>query len=261
MIGLVPTGVSPIAHAVRSTLTFVGECILLTWESIKRAPRKPFEVGETLNQMAFMGVSSVPIVVLTTFSSGAVLALYTSDVLARYGAAGLVGAAVGLSVTREIAPVLAGIMVAARAGSAMAAQIGSMNVTEQVDALRSLSVHPVNYLVIPRLVAGILMLPVLALTGMYSGILGGYLIGIASADVPSGAFVDSIQQFVEMRDVVGGMAKTIVFGAIVSLVACQQGLRTRGGAVGVGKATTRTVVLTMVLIYVANFFLTWMIFK
>jgi phospholipid/cholesterol/gamma-HCH transport system permease protein len=159
-----------------------------------------------------------------------------------------------LAATREIGPVLAGIMVAARCGSAMAAQIGTMAVTEQVDALRMLSVHPTNYLVIPRVLAGVLMLPVLALVGIWSAVFGGWMIAVMTG-VPSGSFLQSLQRYVEPWDFWGGMLKAPVFGLIIALVACQQGLRARDGAVGVGRATTNAVVLSMVLVYVANYFL------
>lgn len=237
-----------------AALSFVGEVTLIGLDAFRRLFRRPFEWSETLAQMAFVGVASVPIVALTTFFSGAVLALYTSEFLLKYGAGQFVGSAVGLAVTREIAPVLAGIMVSARCGSAMAAQIGTMAVTEQIDALRMLSVHPTNFLVIPRLLASIVMLPVLALVGVHSGIIGGWMVAV-SAGLPSGSFWRSLQTWVEPWDVVGGLLKTPFFGLIIALVACQQGLATTQGAVGVGKATTRTVVLSMVLVYVANYFL------
>ncbi|MFW5697731.1 MAG: MlaE family ABC transporter permease [Fimbriimonadaceae bacterium] len=241
---------------LRAVLVFVGECTILLFSAFGRFFRKPLEIRETFAQMAFIGVASVPIVALTTFSSGAVIALYSSDLLNQYGAASLAGAAIGLATVNEIAPVLAGIMVAARCGSAMAAQIGTMAVTEQIDALKSLNVHPINYLVIPRLLAGMTMLPILAMVGMYTGVLGGYVVSVFQFGIPSGLFIQSLQTFIEPIDFWKGMLKTIVFGLIVALVACQQGLRTGGGAVGVGKATTQTVVITMVLIYLANYFLT-----
>jgi phospholipid/cholesterol/gamma-HCH transport system permease protein len=239
--------------------TFVGEVALLLFDALGRLFRRPFEWRETVQQMAFIGAASVPIVALTSFFSGAVLALYSAEFLLRYSGGNFVGATIGLAVSREIGPVLAGIMVAARGGSAMAAQIGTMAVTEQLDALRMLSVHPTNYLVIPRVLAGVLMLPVLALVGIYCGVVGGWLAAIASG-VPSGAFLPSVQQYVEPWDFIGGMLKTPVFGLIVAIVACQQGLRTRDGAVGVGRATTNTVVISMVLIYVANYFLADLLF-
>ncbi|MBX3112747.1 MAG: ABC transporter permease [Fimbriimonadaceae bacterium] len=248
------------ANPVMSALTFVGECAIMLGDVAARLFRRPFEVGETFNQMAFVGVRSVPIVALTSMSSGAVIALYSAQLLVRYGASSLAGGTVALAVIRELAPVLAGIMVAARCGSAMAAQIGTMAVTEQVDALRSLNVHPTNYLVIPRIVAAVTMLPVLAVVGMYAGVAGGYLVAVPLGQVADGAFWSSVRQFTEVSDITGGMLKTVVFGFIVAVVACQQGLRTSGGAVGVGKATTNTVVITMVLIYVANYFLTAALF-
>lgn len=240
-------------------LTFVGEVAILLGDSVRRLFHRPHEVGETLNQMAFVGVASVPIVAMTNFFSGAVLSLYSTQFLTKYGASAFVGGTVGLSVAREIGPVLAGIMVAARCGSAMAAQIGTMAVTEQVDALRMLSVHPTKFLVLPRVIAAVFMLPILALVGIYSGVFGGWLIATAGG-VPSQTFIQSMQQYVMPWDFIGGVLKTPVFGLIVALVACQQGLRTSGGAVGVGRATTSTVVISMVLIYIANYFLAAVLF-
>lgn len=242
-----------------AALTFVGESTLILGDAIRRMFSRPVEFGETIHQMAFIGVASVPIVALTNFFSGAVLSLYSSEFLTKYGVGALVGATVGMSMTREIGPVLAGIMVAARCGSAMAAQIGTMQVTEQIDALKMLSVHPTNYLVIPRVVAGVLMLPVLALIGMYSGVIGGMLVAAATG-VSMGSYIQSIEQYVKPWDFVGGMLKTPVFGLIVAIVACQQGLRTKNGAVGVGNATTNTVVIAMVLVYIANYFLASLLF-
>src|SRR5438270_12282975 len=185
--------VRTVTGPVEKFLTFVGEGTIILIDTFRRLLKPPVEIGETLHQMAFIGVASVPIVVLTNFFSGAVLSLYITQFLNQYGAGNFVGATVGLAVTREVGPVLAGIMVAARCGSAMAAQIGTMAVTEQIDALRMLSVHPTNYLVIPRMVAGFFMLPILALVGIYSAGIGGYLVAISSG-VPSGSFLSSIQE-------------------------------------------------------------------
>lgn len=249
----------PFAMAL-SFLTFVGEASLLLADTSRRLLKRPWEVREAVQQMAFIGAASVPIVALTNFFSGAVLALYSTEFLTRYGASAFVGGTVGLAVAREIGPVLAGIMVAARCGSAMAAQIGTMAVTEQIDALKMLSVHPTNYLVVPRVVASVLMLPILALVGIYSGVIGGWLVAMATG-VSSGMFIQSVQQYVKPWDFVGGVLKTPVFGLIIAIVACQQGLRTRNGAVGVGHATTNTVVISMVMVYVANYFLAAVLFR
>jgi phospholipid/cholesterol/gamma-HCH transport system permease protein len=249
----------PIGQTVLSFLVFVGECGMLLGDACLRALRRPFEWGETIDQMAFIGVSSVPIVALTGFFSGAVISLYLTQFLGTYGATGFVGATVGLTITREIAPVLAGIMVAARCGSAMAAQIGTMAVTEQIDALKMLSVHPTNYLVIPRMIAGIVMLPVLALVCMWAAVIGGALVGV-SQNLPASAFMQSLTAYVKPEDFMKGCIKTPVFGLIIAIVACQQGMRTKEGAVGVGKSTTNTVVISMVLIYIANFLLARVLF-
>lgn len=240
--------------AILATLTFIGECVLIFSDAMRRLVQRPVEVGEWLGQLAFIGVASIPIVALTTFFSGSVLALYSTEILVQYGAGSLAGGTVGLAVTREIAPVLAGIMVAARCGSAMAAQIGQMAVTEQIDALRALNVHPTRFLVVPRLVAAVVGLPILCLIGCYAGIGGGMLISQLGG-IPNASFLNSLRQFVEPWDMIGGLIKTLAFGLIIAIVACQQGLRCTDGAVGVGRATTNTVVLSMVLIYAANFIL------
>jgi phospholipid/cholesterol/gamma-HCH transport system permease protein len=239
---------------IEAFLEFVGESWILIYDSVRRLFSGRLEVKEILNQMAFVGFNSIPIVALTGFFSGAVLSLYISTFLMKYGATGFVGATVALSMTREIGPVLAGIMVAARCGSAMAAQIGTMAVTEQIDALRMLSVHPTNYLVIPRVIAGILMLPILGLTCMWAGSFGGWLVAVGEG-IPSGQYLGSVQQFANPQDMISGLVKTPVFGLIVAIVACQQGMRTTNGAVGVGRATTNSVVISMVLVYITNFLL------
>jgi phospholipid/cholesterol/gamma-HCH transport system permease protein len=241
-------------NPVMTTLTFVGECLILLGDAGRRLFKRPFEFGELMQQISFVGVASIPIVALTTFFSGSVLALYSTEILIRYGAGSLGGGTVALAVTREIAPVLAGIMVAARCGSAMAAQIGSMNVTEQVDALRALNVSPTNYLTIPRILATIIALPILCLIGCYSGIIGGMIVSEIGG-IPQVSFMNSLRQFIQPWDIVGGMIKAFVFGLIVATVACQQGYRCTEGAVGVGRATTQSVVISMVLIYAANFIL------
>ncbi len=240
-------------------LEFVGECALILWDALKRLFQKPFEFAELAQQISVIGFGSIPIVALTTFFSGSVLALYSTEILVRYGASSLAGAAVGLAVTREIAPVLAGLMVAARAGSAIAAQLGTMAVTEQIDALRMLAVHPTRYLIVPRLLAAIIALPMLTLIGNYAGIGGGMLISRLSG-VPEASFTRSLQQFVQPWDMVGGLIKAAVFALIIAIVACRQGMRTEGGAVGVGRATTSTVVISMVLIYAANFILAGLLY-
>lgn len=253
------TALAAIFGPIEAVLGFIGELAILFGDSVRRLFVPPLEIRETVRQMAFIGVASVPLVLLTNFFSGAVLALYSTEFLVRYGGGTLVGGTVSLAMAREIAPVLAGLMVAARCGSSMAAQIAQMQVTEQIDALRMLSVNPTAYLVIPRVIAGVTMLPVLALVGMYSGTLGGWMVSTAGG-VPSGQFLPSVQQYLTTWDFTGGMLKTPFFGLLIALVAAQQGMRAKDGAVGVGRATTNTVVISMVLIYVVNYFLATIFF-
>src|SRR5579862_3069423 len=244
----------PLLAPIEAGFTFIGEIAILFGDTVRRLLKPPIEVKEIINQMAFIGVSSVPLVAMTNFFSGAVLALYSIEFLVKYGGSSFAGATVSLAMCREIAPVLAGLMVAARCGSAMAALIAQMQVTEQVDALKMLSVNPTSYLVVPRVIAAVTMLPVLALVGIYSGVAGGWMVASAGG-VPSSAFMQSVQQFLHPWDFIGGMLKTPFFGLIIAIIAAQQGFRTRQGAVGVGRATTNTVVLSMVFVYIANFFL------
>jgi phospholipid/cholesterol/gamma-HCH transport system permease protein len=245
---------TPESGMVQSVLTFIGESVALLGESVKKLLTSKLETKEVLSQMAFVGVNSAPIVALTGFFSGAVLSLYISTFLLRYGATSFVGATVVLSMAREIGPVLAGITVAARCGSAMAAQIGTMKVTEQIDALKMLSVHPTSYLVVPRVLASVFMLPILGLICSWSGGFAGWLVAVAEG-IPSGTYMQSLSQYVKPADITSGIFKTPFFGVIIAIVACQQGMRTSNGAVGVGKSTTNAVVISMVLVYVANFFL------
>jgi phospholipid/cholesterol/gamma-HCH transport system permease protein len=249
-LSLARRGLAPVV----GFLSFVGDSGLLVCRYAGRLIGGPYEVRELVQQMAFVGAASVPIVAVTSAFSGAVLSLYSSLLLVQFGVGSLTGGAVGLAMTRELAPVLAGIMVAARCGSAMAAQIGSMKVTEQIDALRALAVSPIGYLVVPRVTACLLMLPVLCLLGMYAGVIGGLVVGEAMG-VPAASFMRTLTDFVEPSDITGGLIKSLAFGLIVSIVSCREGLATEGGAVGVGRATTSAVVTSMVLIYIINYFL------
>lgn len=211
---------------------------------------------ETLRQMAVLGFDSLPIVLLTLLSGGMVLALHTAREMVRFGAQQFAGGMVAVSVARELGPVLTAVVVAARVGSAIAAELGSMKITEQVDGLRSLAVSPVEYLVVPRLVAGIVMLPILTVLADAAGGLGAYVVSVSQGITPE-EYLRSVQRFLTGSDLFGGLIKAAVFGFIISMVACHVGLRTRGGAQGVGRSTTSAVVISIVLIYVTDYFLSW----
>lgn len=245
-----------LTSALVGLFEFIGETGVLFGQTIRFVSTGALGGYETIRQMSLIGVNSLPIALVTTASSAAVLSLQSAAQAVPFGLGSLVGGLVSASVAREVGPVLTGVVVAARVGAAIAAELGTMKVTEQVEALRSLAVHPVEYLVVPRFVAAVLMLPVLTLYADAIGVVAGYLVAVSSG-VPSGGYIDSATNpaFVSVRDVLMGMLKTVAFGAIIALVCCQQGLRTRGGAAGVGRATTSAVVLSIMLIYIVNYIL------
>ena len=257
-----PRGKAPFALILNPfvvVLTYFGEILLLLAQTIK-AMRGGVDTRDLVEQMSSLGVNSVAIALLTTTTSGAVLALYFAPFLKQYGAEGFTGAVVALAIARELGPVLTGVVVAARAGSAIAAELGTMKVTEQIDALRALAVSPIQYLVVPRILAAVVMVPLVCALADAGGILGGSLLSQSEGVLPI-TYWNSMKQFLDLSDFTKGIFKTFVFGAIVALVGCHQGLATRGGATEVGKATTNAVVLSIVLIYLANFVMTYFMFS
>lgn len=238
---------------------FLGDSSILFTRALRFIVSGAIDVRNTLAQMAAIGVDSLPIVIITVAFSGAVLSLYMSQIVVRWGVGSFTGGVVGLSIVREIGPVLTAVVVAARAGSAIAAELGSMKVTEQIDALRSLAVNPTQYLVVPRLLAGILMLPVLAVFADVVGVAAGYFVAVVNG-VAGGGFLSSLRSQVLTYDVVMGLVKTIFFAIVIVIVGAQQGLQTTGGATGVGRSTTNSVVISIVIIYILNFFLAYVMF-
>jgi phospholipid/cholesterol/gamma-HCH transport system permease protein len=210
-------------------------------------------------QMALVGFESLPIVLITLLFGGMVLGLHTAEQFVEYGAGGLVGGVVAVSMAREVAPTLAGIVVAARIGSAFAAELGTMKITNQVDALRALAANPVHYLVTPRLIASAIMLPVLTMYAILTGMLGGGLVAI-NAGVTVHNFINSASTYLQQYDVGVGLLKTFVFGIIIAVTSCSVGLSTEGGAAGVGRSTTAAVVWSIVLLYASNFLLSWLLY-
>jgi phospholipid/cholesterol/gamma-HCH transport system permease protein len=237
-----------------ATLTFLGETTLLTGQAILSVMRGGLDIRDLLTQMASIGADSIWIVLVITSATGAVFALYTTNLALQIGFTQFVGGTMGYGFLNELGPVLGGVAFASRSGSSIAAEIGSMVVTEQVDALRAMAVSPVRYLVVPRVLAGIIMLPLLTVIADAAGLYGSYYFSVAKG-VPSAAFWDSVRTYTLTKDLLNGLAKSVVFGFLVGIVACQQGLRTKGGATGVGRATTSSVVLCVVLIFIADFFM------
>lgn len=222
--------------------------------------RPPYDVPEHFRQMVRVGVDSIPVVFLTTLFTGMVMALQTFNGFARFHAEDFVGSVVALSLTRELAPVLTALMVTGRVGSAMAAELGTMRVTEQIDALTALGTEPVQYLVVPRVAASILMMPLLVMLGDAVGMYGGYLVAVQLLGANPVTYIDNSFQFLEVSDVTSGIVKAAVFGLIFSLVACVRGYYTEGGAEGVGRSTTRAVVAGSLAVLFADFFLTKLLF-
>jgi phospholipid/cholesterol/gamma-HCH transport system permease protein len=249
-----------IGRAFLDGLAALGRLVIFAGTALGHMVRPPFYPRLVLGQMVEIGYFSLPVVALTTLFSGMVLALQSYTGFARFSAEGAVATVVVLSMTRELAPVLAGLMVAGRIGAAMAAEIGTMRVTEQIDALTVLSTNPFKYLVVPRLIAGTTMLPLLVLVGDILGVFGGYIVGVYKLDFNAAAYLKRTWDFLEAVDVISGLVKAAAFGFLVALTGCYHGYHSKGGAQGVGQATTNAVVSASILILVFNYLLTEMFF-
>ncbi len=243
---------SPLLSTLSEIFLFFGQLATLFFDGLWFVVRGKISVRATLRQMGEVGVGSLFVAIVTVGFSGAVLALYTSVQLVRFGQAGLAGGVIGKSLALEIAPVITAIVVSARSGSAMAAELGSMAVTEQVDALKTMAVSPTQYLVVPRILGTMIMMPIVVvianLAGLYAASLTASLGGISST-----LFWRSFQDFVTAGDQLQGIWKSIPFGVLIALIGCRQGLTTEGGAQGVGRATTSAVVFGSMAIYVVDF--------
>lgn len=237
-----------------------GNVLFLLIATVAWLFRPPFRIRLIFRQMESVGLNSAPVVLITGTFTGMVLAIQTYYGFRMFGGESLVGATVALSMTRELGPAITALMVTGRAGSAMAAEIGTMKVTEQIDALYAMSVNPVQYLVMPRVVAGIIMLPVLTVISDFIGILGGYFVGVQLLNINSGIFIARIIEFVDLSDIFNGLIKSAFFGLILSLIGCYKGFYTAGGAAGVGRATTQAVVYASVSILISDYFLTAVMF-
>lgn len=221
-----------------------------------QAVQPPFRLRHIVKEMHFIGVRSLFVVVLTASFTGMVLGLQGYYTLRQFGSEALLGSAVALSIVRELGPVLSAIMVTARAGSAMAAELGSMRITEQIDALDVMTLNPVKYLVVPKILAGVLVLPLLVAMFDVVGIAGGYLVGVNLMGVNKGIFFQSMQSDVVFRDLSSGFIKSVVFGLVLTWICCYKGYYPGHGAAGVSRATTEAVVFSAVTILAMDYFLT-----
>ncbi|HUP59103.1 MAG TPA: ABC transporter permease [Thermoanaerobaculia bacterium] len=230
------------------------------WQTFRWMFRRPVDVREWIRQMVRVGVDSIPVVFLTSMFTGMVLALQTFIGFQRVHAEQFVGSVVALAMLRELSPVLVGLMVTGRVGSSMAAEIGTMRVTEQIDALKALATDPVQYLFVPRVIAGTIMLPFLVIIGDALGIYGGYLVGVKLMNTNPVIYKQNTFQFLDLTDLWSGLIKAAVFGLILTLTGCVRGYHTTGGAEGVGRSTTNAVVSASLIILLSDFFLTKVLF-
>lgn len=250
----------PIEAMGRRTVDFVeefGKVSLIFYRGTLNFFIPPMRFRLIVQQMEFIGIQSLPIILLSGAFTGAVFTLQSYQAFHLFGAEGLVGGTVGVAITRELGPTLTGLLVAGRAGSAMAAEISAMRVSEQIDALDAMAVDPINYLVKPRMIASILSTPIL--TGIFDlvGSLGAYIVGIYVLGMSRPDFMTRLQDWIDPFDIWSGLFKALIFGVIIGTVACYKGYYAKGGAAGVGRATTSSVVVASVLILMANFFIAY----
>lgn len=254
-----------------SPIERVGSSALSSVEEVGRAVRvgtaglvnvfmRPFRFRLIIQQLEFIGVQSLPIIFLSSLFTGAVFTLESYEAFAMFGAQGMVGGTVGVALTRELSPTLTGLLVSGRAGSAMAAEIGAMRVSEQIDALEAMAVDPINYLVKPRLVASILAVPMLTVVFDAVGILGSWMVATFYLHLSSAEYNVRLFDWVDWDDIWAGIFKGFVFGLIIGTVACYKGFHTKGGAKGVGRATTSSVVVASVTLLIMNFIIAAFVF-
>lgn len=229
---------------------------ILYWVFIGPFTGKTVERQSLMQQMVFAGIRSVIIVFFVDFFTGMVLAMQTAYQLEKMGAVIYVASLVAVSLCRELSPVLTGLVVAGRVGSAFTAELGSMKVTEQIEALDTMAIDPVRFLAVPRFLALLIMVPALTILGDVSGIFGGYVLGTTSLHINSDLYMQTTFKYLELKDIFTGLVKAVSFGVIIALVGCYEGLNTKGGAEGVGRATTRSVVSSFILIILADCIIT-----
>jgi phospholipid/cholesterol/gamma-HCH transport system permease protein len=247
--------ISPVDY-VKEAVQAVQDWAQLSGASIRNVFKRPRYMADIIYQADIIGVGSLPIVVLTGFFTGAVLALQTSDTLARFGSSSLTGQVVSLSMVRELGPVLTGLMVAGRNASGMASELGSMKVTEQIDAMRALGTDPGKKLVTPRVVGTVVMMFFLSIISDLLGLIGGFFVSYFMIGLDANQYWTMTYQSLRNEDVTMGLIKPVLFGFIIATIGCYYGLSAKGGTQGVGRATTQAVVAASVLILVTDFFIT-----
>jgi phospholipid/cholesterol/gamma-HCH transport system permease protein len=250
-----------ILSGIADACAHVGAVSILLGQSLFRIFQRPIRLHQWIQQMEQVGVHSLAVALLTASFTGMVMVLQTGVQLGRFQSETMTPGIAGIALLREIAPVLTSLAIAARIGAGITAEIGTMKVTEQIDALESMGTDPIHYLVVPRLVACMLMVPALTILADLIGIFGGCLIGVTKLGISFQSYLDITFHWVHPQDFYSGFLKTIVFGGIVAVIGCYLGLRSSGGAEGVGTATTRSVVASFILILISDYFLTEILLK
>lgn len=249
-----------IGRVVLSTLAEIGALSRFVWNAVTHIVRPPFFWRLIAHQMLRIGYFSLPVVALTAFFTGGALALQIYYGGNSFNSESIVATIVALGITRELGPVLGGLMVAGRVSAAIAAELGTMRVTEQIDALTTLSTNPYKYLVVPRVVAAVITLPALVFVADIIGVMGGFVVGTQALDFNAGVYIKNTVDFLKYDDVVSGLIKAAVFGFIIATMGCFHGFNSKGGAQGVGRATTNAVVTASILILAANYVMTSLLF-
>ncbi len=239
----------------------VGSVFQLFSVSIKKSFEKKLNAKNIYEQMVRIGIDSIPVALITAFFVGMVFAVQIATEFAKFGAGKMVGGVMAIAVARELAPVLTAVVLAGRVGAAIAAELGTMNVTQQIDAMYAFGTTPVRYLVVPRFLASIIMFPVLTIFSMVIGFIGSYLVSVFIVQISPTGYMETTEQFLKNWDIIGGLLKSVVFGALISIIACYKGLSAKNGAKGVGEVTTSAVVTSLITIFIANYFLSVALFK
>ncbi|KHM52046.1 membrane protein [Anaerovibrio lipolyticus] len=248
-----------IGASVLELLYFIGDVMLLFIGALKQMPVK-IRVRHVIHQMSHLGVDTLPIVSLTMMFTGMVMTLQVANEFIKMGAESTVGGIIAIAIGRELGPVLVGVVAAGRVGSAMTAEISTMKVTEQIDALRVMGTNPLGYLVVPRMLACMIMVPLLTVYGDVIGVVGGWGVAKYYAGISSYVYVTSIPEYAVLNDLTGGLVKAVVFGVVIAVLGCYYGMKAPEGAEGVGKATTRSVVSAIVVIFMLNVLLSMVLY-
>lgn len=238
-----------------------GRIVHLAWETLRGIIGGKVNFKLVLDQMIKIGIESLPLALVTSAFIGMVFAMQIAGEFVRFGAGKFVGGVMGIGIARELGPAITGIVVSARVAAAIAAELGTMKVTEQLDALEALGANPVRYLVIPRFIAAALMLPLLTILADVFSFTGGYFVAVFMGKINPVEYMETAQQLMSLWDVYGGIIKTVLFGMIIAIIACYRGINARGGAKGVGEATTSSVVTSLISLFIVNYFLSALFFK